>query len=64
MKNTKKTSVAKTNFWTDGKKYISKRSAQNFLNPQMKARVTANSECLSGCNNSCGTSCATGCTDF
>ncbi len=64
MKSNKNTGTAKTNFWVNGKNYISKRSAQSFLNPQLKTKVTANSECLSGCNNSCGTSCATGCTDF
>ena len=62
--NYKKTSIAKTNFWVNRSCYASRRSAQSFLNPQLKTKVSANSECLSGCNNSCGTSCATGCSDF
>lgn len=64
MKTTKKTGIAKTNFWANGRTYAYRRSAQNFLNPQLKTKVTANSECESGCNNSCGTACASGCTDF
>lgn len=64
MKTTKKTGIAKTNFWANRSIYVSRRSAQSFLNPQLKTKVTANSECESGCNNSCGTSCASGCTDF
>lgn len=62
--NYKKTGIAKTNFWANRSIYVSRRSAQSFLNPQLKTKVTANSECESGCNNSCGTSCASGCTDF
>ena len=64
MKSKMTKGTAKTNFWANGKNYISKRSAQSFLNPQLKTEVVANSECESGCNNSCGTACATGCTDF
>ena len=64
MKNAKKTGIAKTNFWANSCSYTSRRSAQSVLNPQLKTKVTANSECESGCNNSCGTACATGCTDF
>lgn len=64
MKTTKKTGIAKTNFWANRSSYTSRRSAQSFLNPQLKTKVTANSECESGCNNSCGTACASGCTDF
>ncbi len=64
MNNSKKTGIAKTNFWTNRSNYVSRRSAQSFLNPQLKTKVTANSECESGCNNSCGTACASGCTDF
>ncbi len=64
MKKTTKTGIAKTNFWVNGSNYSSRRSAQSFLNPQLKTKVMANSECESGCNNSCGTACASGCTDF
>ena len=64
MKTKQRKGIAKTNFWVNGSEYTSKRSAQSFLNPQLKTKVVANNECLSGCNNSCGTSCATGCTDF
>ena len=64
MKNAKKTGIAKTNFWTNRSSYAFRRSAQSFLNPKLKTKVTANSECESGCNNSCGTACASGCTDF
>ena len=63
MKGNKRSGVSRTNFWTGETSYVSKRSAQNFLNPKQKAKVTANCECQSGCNNSCGTACATGCTD-
>lgn len=64
MKTTEKTGIAKTNFWVDRSIYSSRRSAQSFLNPQLKTKVTANSECESGCNSSCGTACASGCTNF
>lgn len=64
MKNKRKMGISKTNFWAEKENYVSKRSAQNFLNPMLRSKVTANCECQSGCNNSCGTACATGCTDF
>lgn len=64
MVNEKKSGTLKTNFWTNRREYSPKSSAQNYLNPQMIVKVTANNECLSGCNHSCGTSCGTGCMNY
>ena len=64
MKRNESIGIIKTNFWKNEKSYISKRTAQSYLDSNHVPKVSANSECMSGCNTSCGTSCATGCSDF
>ena len=55
----KKKGIKATNFWSQKVSYRAKRTAQEFLDPNMKVRVNrANSECFGTCGDDYDSGCA------